>query len=473
MLRSSLTFAVSFATLFSATTIWGQVTGPQGPPPRPGVGGAVIQRNSFEPNKPVAEMNKIIKPLPLSADSQRTALANIDRSISRQVDELHEKLKTILPDEISILTKTTGWKTEDQQALVTALRDGDRTAVYEAWVKGNPVDTAGAEQAARQTDVKRLMARLVQDAEKNKSAMRQNVMEFDAALGRIVNSTPAVADLSIPVKTLKNWVEARKLIDATTPGKGPVAKLPIGNDVTLIFDPTLPEDTAIVLSDQAMLISRDGHNSLKILKGNAAEALGLPIVTGTPLAEAEGAEMVDGVLLINPSSSRGTVNYNINGNHYVAQSGMQQKLAMLPDDRKWLIEFDRGENFGSATYTLPMGTYRFTPTDRGWELFRQKFEIVLDNSQSNQEFNFNFQGENLIVPAAAGRTLNSIYPIVVRFDRGNGAAFVAKSTSMTVGTLQIGVNPNDNLWDLFPTSGNTREVTKLKPFNTDGHELVR
>ena len=40
---------------------------------------------------------------------------------------------------------------------------------------------------------------------------------------------------------------------------------------------------------------------------------------------------------------------------------------------------------------------------------------------------------------------------------------------MTVGTLQIGVNANDNLWDLFPTSDNRREAsTKLKPFNADG-----
>ncbi len=473
MFHRSPSPVVLFSMIVSATQVWGQTAAPPRVGSQPSLGNSALRSNSFEPNKPVAMANKIIKPIPLSADSQRSALMNIDRNILGQIEDLSEKLKAILPDELAILTKTTGWKTEDQQTLVGALRDGDRTAVYEAWVKGNPQDTAGAELAARQTDVKRLMSRLAQDVEKNPTAMKPNVAEFDLALGKIASSTPAVTDLAILVKTLKTWVEARKLIETAVPGKGPVAKLPASSDVTMIFDPTLPLGTAIVLSDQAMLVGREGQSSLVISKGNAAEALGLPIVTGSPLVEAEGEEMLDGVLIINPASSRGTINYNINGNHYVAQAGMQQKLAALQNGLNWTIEYDRGEKFGPATYTLAPGTYRFTPTDRGWELYRQRFEIVLDNSQSNQEFNFIFQGEDLIVPSGGARTIVSNYPVVLRFDRGNGTAFVAKTTPITVGTIQVGVNANDNLWDLFPTSGNRREVSKLKPFNADGRGTTK
>src|SRR6185312_7364774 len=100
--------------------------------------------------------------------------------------------------------------------------------------------------------VKRLMARMTQDAEKNQTAMKQNVADFDMALSKIASSTRAVADITPLVKTLRTWVDARKLIDTATPGKGPVAKLPSGSDVTIIFDPTLPVGTAIVLSDQAI-----------------------------------------------------------------------------------------------------------------------------------------------------------------------------------------------------------------------------
>ena len=459
---------IPLAILVSAGTAKGQAAAPPRVGPQTSLGNAGLRPNTFEANKPVAMTNKIIKPVPLTADSQRTALVNIDRQISSQIEDLSEKLKSILPDELAILTKTNGWKTEDQQALVAALRDGDRTAVYEAWVKGNPQDITGAEAAARQTDVKRLMTRLAQDAEKNKTAMKQNMSDFDAALGKIAGSTPAVDDLAGPVKTLRTWVEARTLIEAATPNKGPVAKLPSGSDVTLIFDPALPHGTAIVLSSQALLIGHEGHSALVISEGNAAEALGLPIVTGKPLPEAEGEEATEGVLIINPSSSKGTINYNINGNHYVAKPGMKQKLAPPRGSRGWTIEYDRGEDFGPAAFTLSPGTYYFTPTDRGWQLFRHRFEIVLDNSQSEQEFNFIFHGQDLTVPAAGTRTLKSNYPVVVKFDRGNGSEFVAKSTRMTVGTIQIGVNANDNLWDLFPTSGNRREASKLKPFNADG-----
>jgi hypothetical protein len=294
------------------------------------------------------------------------------------------------------------------------------------------------------------------------------VEEFDAALSKIAGSTPAVADLAAPVKTLKTWVEARKLIETATPGEGSVAKLPTGGDVTLIFDPTMSQGTALVLSDQAMLIGSEGQSSLEIVTGNAAEALGLPLVTGTPLEEAQGEEATNGVLILNPADSRGTINYNINGNHYVAEPGMKQKLPALPRGRAWTIEYHRGEQFGPARYKLQPGTYQFKPTELGWQLYRLRYDIVLDNSQSNQEFNFIFRGEALTVPAGGARTLTSNYPIVVRFDRGNDAEFVAKWTPLTTGTVQVGVNANDNLWDLFPTSDNRRELSNLKPFNADG-----
>ena len=92
---------------------------------------------------------------------------------------------------------------------------------------------------------------------------------------------------------------------------------------------------------------------------------------------------------------------------------------------------------------------------------------MLDNSQNSQEFDFIYQGGDVTVPAGGARTLTSNYPIVVRFDRGNGSDFVVKTTPMTVGTLQVGVNANDNLWDLFPRSDNRREVSNPKPFNGD------
>ncbi len=193
-------------------------------------------------------------------------------------------------------------------------------------MKGNPRDVAGAELAAHEVEVKHLMARLSQDIDKHQAALRQDITDLDTALGKISGATPAAADLAPAIKTLKTWVEARHLIESASPAKGAIAKLPLGNDVTLIFDPALPQGRAIVLGEQAILIGDEGHNALTISTGNAAEALGLPIVTGDRLAELEGEEVTDGVLILNPADSRGTINYNINGNHYVAEPGMAQKL---------------------------------------------------------------------------------------------------------------------------------------------------
>jgi hypothetical protein len=162
MIRSPHAVAI-FTALLSAQGLFGQVAAP----PRTGTqlsdGNSGLRSNNFEANKPVAMPNKIITPVPLSTDAQRDALANLDKHITEQVEQLNEKLKTILPDELSILAKTDGWKKEDQQALVVALRAGDPTAVYEAWAKGNSQDTAGGEIVARETDVKRIMGRLNQD----------------------------------------------------------------------------------------------------------------------------------------------------------------------------------------------------------------------------------------------------------------------------------------------------------------------
>lgn len=458
-----LSLVALLATFVSTSSLFGQLAAPPRVGSQPSYGNSALRSNAYEPNKPVAMTNKIVKPIPLTAETQRNALANLDRHIAGHVADLNEKLKAVLPDELGMLAKTEGWKPEDQQALVVALRAVDPTAVYAAWTKGNPLDTAGAEIAARQTDVKRLMARLAQDVEKDKAAIRQDAADLEAAVAKLA-VTPAVTDLAAAVKTLMTTAEARHLIDSAAPQKGLVAKLPTGS-VTMIFDPSLPRTMAVVLSDQSMLIGNEGHGALTIATGNAAEALGLPIVTSTALAEAEGQEIADGVLIVNPASAQGTLNYNINGHHYVSEPGFKQ---WLEPGRRWVIEYDRGGGFGTSRYTLSPGVYHFTPTDMGWQLFRQRFDIVLDNSQSDQEFNFIFRGEDLMVPANGSRTLVDDYPIVVRFDRGNDSEFVAKIVPITTGTVQIGVNASDNLWDVFPTKENRRETADLKPFNAEG-----
>jgi hypothetical protein len=434
-----------------------------GAPPRvgnePSEGNEGLRGNVLDAGPAVAMVNPIVRPRPLSAAEKDGAIVGIDRHLAEEIAQLRAKLDHILPDEIGMLAKTGGWTPAQQQALVAALRVNDPTAVFEAWSQAAPQDTAGAELASRQTDARRLAAKVEQDLEKNRAAMPQDLAALDDALGKIAVATPAVAELSSAVHSLQTWLDARRIVAAAAPAKGPDATLPKGQ-VALIYDPSLKVGEAIVLSDGALLIGNEGHAGLMIKTGNAAQALGLPIVTGSPLDEAEWPEMTDGIMLCNRLSTKSTINYNLNGNHYVMEPGMAQRLE---NDRKWIVDFDRGQGLGPADYTLEAGTYHFTPTDLGWQLYKQRFDVVLDNSQNPQQFNFIFHGEVMTVPAGGTKTLTSTYPIVVKFDRGNGSDFSVKMMHFS-GNVQVGVNAEDNLWDLFPTAENQREVTRLKLF---------
>jgi hypothetical protein len=303
------------------------------------------------------------------------------------------------------------------------------------------------------------MGKVEQDVQ-NKAAVNKDLADLDDALGKIVASTPAASDLETMVKTLKTWADVRVLVETAVPEKGPTAKLPTGK-VPLIYDPELEIGKAIVLGNGGVLIGNAGRGPLSITMGNAAEALGLPIVTGNPLPSAQGQEMTSGVLLINPPDSRGTVNYNVNGNLYVSEPGMEQRLA----DGRWVVEYDRGEKGGTSSYTVESGTYYFAPTDNGWQLYRERFDVTLDNTNNPEEFNFVFQGAKMTVPANGTLPLHGSYPLVVRFDRGNGTDLAVKMIKHS-GTVEVGVNTIDNLWDLFPTAENQREVNNLKLFRT-------
>lgn len=56
------------------------------------------------------------------------------------------------------------------------------------------------------------------------------------------------------------------------------------------------------------------------------------------------------------------------------ETGETQRLM---EKGQFVITFNRGGQFGDARYTIHEGLYEFTPTDHGWELYRQK----TDNAQ--------------------------------------------------------------------------------------------
>ncbi len=283
-----------------------------------------LKRNEFQAGKAVAEANKIVQPLPLTAEERDTAIASIDRHLTEDTEALKAKLKNVLPDELAVLAKTTNWTADQQNALVVALRASDPAAAFAAWTQGSPRDTAGAEIVARQTEARRIFARLEQNVH-NKTSIVQDLTDLETTLNKIISATKGTDEVVAALGTLKTWAEVRKLVEAVTPDGGRTARLPTGK-VPLIYDPALAVGKAIVLGHDAVLIGNQGKGPITIRQGIAAEALGMPIVTGKPVRDAEGQEVTSGVLLVNPPTSSTMISYTVEGNRYEMQPGMTQHL---------------------------------------------------------------------------------------------------------------------------------------------------
>jgi hypothetical protein len=76
-----------------------------------------------------------------------------------------------------------------------------------------------------------------------------------------------------------------------------------------------------------------------------------------------------GVTIRDAAEPGAQLSYTIDARHgYDIATGQSQQLTTKGS---YLIEFDRGGDFGRARYTISEGLYDFTPTDHGWELYRQ------------------------------------------------------------------------------------------------------
>jgi hypothetical protein len=85
-----------------------------------------------------------------------------------------------------------------------------------------------------------------------------------------------------------------------------------------------------------------------------------------------------GVLIRNPAKTETTLSYTIDSQdeHEIAP-GQSQRLTAK---RTYVIDFDRGGDFGHACYSIYEGWYQFTLSDRGWELFRQQGPMPADET---------------------------------------------------------------------------------------------
>jgi hypothetical protein len=232
------------------------------------------------------------------------------------------------------------------------------------------------------------------------------------------------------------------------PGGGPPT-LPTGPTV-VIYNPNLPAGDVFVLPDGTLMVGTGGQGTLLITDGSLATALGMPLGVGEPFPSSE-ADLVKrvkrGVLVFNPPDNEESIQFICNNASYTLKPGFTQHF---PNGPTWACRFDRGGSFGQANYNMKAGTYTFGPSDRGWELYRKSYNLTIDNSENAQPFYYTLDNKAAEVAAGGMQTHTAMYPILLRFDRGDNGKVEQKRITARESTLKVAISPADGLWDLFP-----------------------
>ncbi|MBV8384080.1 MAG: hypothetical protein JOZ63_15825 [Planctomycetaceae bacterium] len=243
---------------------------------------------------------------------------------------------------------------------------------------------------------------------------------------------------------------------------------PAGGGLTTIGGLTgVVQDVGVTSNPVAVGNSGSRGDEATTDPAKASETSGKDSVVGGP--EPGTGEVVEGgprLVLVNPKDSGGPVNYLLDGKPSTSEPGTSQTLSGQPS---WLVEFDRGEASGQARYTLTEGTYTFTVTEKGWELYNTTFDVTLDNSSNPNDFHYVRGDRAEEVKAGRTQTLSGKFAIVVSFDQGDGGEPAVRT--LDTGVYRVDLNPETNRLDLMPagsppsddrpapdTSGETRLV---------------
>ena len=260
----------------------------------------------------------------------------------------------------------------------------------------------------------------------------------------------AIDDISRRMDTINQYAKVRDL--CTQPfSPDPSGRLTLSGGPVMIFtdpDPSLPGGMMTQLSTDLVAIGTGGQGDPLVQVGSPSD-VGYPLITSVrPVPEASTAAVErtsDQALVINPATTRATVNFEVDQTPYRLEAGLAQPLI---GQTSWVIAFDRGGQAGEARYTLAPGGYSFTVKANGWDLVQKTFKVTLDNSLNPEDFNYVLDNQAGVVTARQEQEITSKLPIVLAFDRGDGREVAHKE--LAEGTYAIGIDPQTRLLDLFP-----------------------
>jgi hypothetical protein len=238
-----------------------------------------------------------------------------------------------------------------------------------------------------------------------------DISDFGTNFGDMFDSTTGVEDDLDKIATDSFWIN---LLDKADPGIG---GLPTGMGTQVIYVPNMPDGQIVSLGNGTVLVGTGGAtDGVVMMTCNAVQAAGLSAGIGPPVPDTDAEPMLSGVLLLNKGDK--AVHYNVNSDQFSMTPDYTQAL---PGGSTWAVEFDRGGSHGKAKYGLTEGTYAFTPTDTGWELYEQpESKVTIDNTDNEFAFNYVLNNKQETVAAGEANEHSNKYPMVIRFDDGTG-----------------------------------------------------
>lgn len=251
--------------------------------------------------------------------------------------------------------------------------------------------------------------------------------------------------------------QANAALQAGNASGGGATIIPAG-PMGIVMMPPLPAGQTLLLPDGNLMVGTGGEGETDYLQAEPAELFETPIGVGAPLADDDSSSAVAApgeVLLLNPADNDAPIQYLLadsaqaaGGYNYSMAPGQKQRLSA---GKAWAVRFDRGGGAGEARYTIKPGTYAFGPSDRGWDLFRQGYSVTIDNSGNREAFSYNVDDQPQQIAAGGTRTHKSDYPLVIRFDRGDGQ-IARKRVDDHGQRLRIAVDLVGGTWNLYPAA---------------------
>lgn len=369
------------------------------------------------------------------------AQADIDRMVSQIRDRdvgLLDQARQIpligLDAAIDNLPNADQLSNDDRQALRDAIANGDPNAVRDLLgdAANSPAGADLIDRAAAIQTIDGIRNQLINDifAAADLANLMNAAQELDLPIADELGLLDLVGQLAVD-QQLTDWLQD------TDPGVGDV---PFDADVPLVLVPGLPDGLMMPLDSGAVMIGTgEPGDAILLGTGNPFEVAGLPVALpgAEPADPATGPIASGQIMLANPTAE--TVNYNLNQEPQQMSTDFEQTLDA---GTSWLIEFDRGGDFGMARYTLIEGYYYFKITEQGWDLVRKTFKAKLDNSGNKFAFNYLIGDEQQTLNPGETHDLTGSLPPVLRFDNGNGQEMQRRLDS---GTYRVAISEDAQL----------------------------